>query len=426
MANSIIRTLNDVCELIVDCEHKTAPVQTEGHPSIRTPNIGRGRLILDDVNRVSEETYKIWTRRAVPKEGDLILAREAPVGNVAIVPRNLRICLGQRTVLIRADKAKIDHNYLLYLLLSDTVQGRIVSIANGATVGHLNVRDLRGLELPELLAPSAQRKVAAILSAYDDLTENNTRRIKILEEMARTIYSEWFVNFRFPGHEKVKVNKSKLGPFPDSWVVKKLGDIAQETRRSVNPSEIDPKTPYVGLEHIPRKSIALSKWGTAGEVQSTKLAFRKGEILFGKIRPYFHKVAVAPLDGVCSTDTIIISPKAPQHFALVLSCVSSEEFVNHATQTSQGTKMPRANWNVLVNYPVALPPPDLYQQFDRLVLDIVNQIQNSVFRIRNLQSTRDLLLPKLLSGELEVEKLDVAISDIEQTAETMQIASTTP
>ena len=110
-----------------------------GYPSIRTPNIGRGRLILEGVNRVSEETYKLWTQRAIPGEGDLILAREAPVGNVAIIPKNLQVCLGQRTVLILPDKSKIDPNYLVYLLLGDEVQGKIQSLTVAATVAHLNI-----------------------------------------------------------------------------------------------------------------------------------------------------------------------------------------------------------------------------------------------------------------------------------------------
>ncbi len=114
---------------------------------------------------------------------------------------------------------------------------------------------------------------------------------------------------------------------PAGWEVVTLGDIARDVRRGVQPNQIDPETPYFGLEHLPRKSIALAEWGTASEVQSTKLAFKKGEILFGKIRPYFHKVGVAPVDGVCSSDTIVIVPKAPEHFAIVLGCVSSEEFV---------------------------------------------------------------------------------------------------
>lgn len=145
MPRKVTSTLDDVCTLIVDCEHKTAPIQATGYPSIRTPNIGRGRLILNGVNRVSETTYNGWTQRAVPQEGDLILAREAPIGNVAIIPPNLQVCLGQRTVLIRPDRCKVDPIYLTYLLLGDEIQGRIHSMSNGATVHHLNMKDIREL-----------------------------------------------------------------------------------------------------------------------------------------------------------------------------------------------------------------------------------------------------------------------------------------
>jgi len=166
---SNLKILKDVCKLIIDCEHKTAPIQEIGYPSIRTPNIGKGRLILDNVNRVSEETYQAWTKRAIPEGEDLILAREAPIGNVAIIPKNLKVCLGQRTVLIRPDRTKIDPYYLCYLLLGDEVQGKIHSMSNGATVHHLNMADIRSFELPKLPSLKAQQKIASILSAYDDL-----------------------------------------------------------------------------------------------------------------------------------------------------------------------------------------------------------------------------------------------------------------
>ena len=316
----------------------------------------------------------------------------------------------QRTYAINT----MDENVLVtrYIYYALRLQLELMkSISTGVATKFLTLSLLNRTQIPVPPLPT-QRKIAGILSAYDDLIENNARRIKILEEMARTLYREWFVEFRAPGVKLRKATpdeKKVTGKdvFPAGWELKALGDIAQEVRRGVQPDEVDPDTPYFGLEHLPRKSIALSEWGTASDVKSTKLAFKRGEILFGKIRPYFHKVGVAPVNGVCSSDTIVIVPKSPEYFALVLACVSSEEFVNHATQTSQGTKMPRANWDVLTKYPVPIPSSPVLSRFNDLVQDIVAQIQNLVFRNRNLRCTRDLLLPRLVSGELDVEHVEV-------------------
>ena len=209
--------------------------------------------------------------------------------------------------------------------------------------------------------------------------------------------------------------ESAIGLIPEGWEFRSLGEIAKEVRRGVNPENVDPGTPYLGLEHFPRKSIALSEWGKASDIQSTKLVFKKGEILFGKIRPYFHKVGVAPLDGICSSDVIVIQPKDEQFFALILTCVSSEAFVDHATQTSQGTKMPRANWDVLIKYPIPVPPPELLDSFNDFLKTIVNQIHNLTFKNRNLRQTRDRLLPKLISGEIDVEALDLGSLEMGET-----------
>ena len=224
-------TLSEVSEFIVDSEHKTAPTQETGYPSIRTPDIGRGRLLLDGVQRVSEEVYKEWTRRAVPQEGDLIMAREAPVGNVGIVLEGMKVCLGQRTVLIRPDRDEVDPAYLTYLLLSREIQGRFHALSTGSTVPHLNLSDLRSFSLPELPPLPIQRRIAGILSAYDDLIENNARRIELLEEMAQAVYREWFVEMRFPGHAEAEMRETEvLGSVPADWQVAKLKESLRPAR----------------------------------------------------------------------------------------------------------------------------------------------------------------------------------------------------
>ncbi|MEJ7593835.1 MAG: hypothetical protein WKF77_20030 [Planctomycetaceae bacterium] len=162
----------------------------------------------------------------------------------------------------------------------------------------------------------------------------------------------------------------------------------------------------------------MGEWGRAEDVKSTKLAFKQGEILFGKIRPYFHKVGVAPVDGVCSSDAIVIVPNSFSFFAPVLCCVSSDDFVSHATQTSQDTKMPRANWDVLLKYSLPIPPDALLTEFHNTITDLVAILRLLMLKNRNLRTTRDLLLPKLISGQLDVEDLDIDVGvNVEEVAE---------
>jgi len=216
-------TLSEITEFIVDSEHKTAPKSDVGYPLVRTSDIKRGRIDLANVQRVSHETYVKWTRRAVPQTGDLILAREAPVGNVAVVTEGMNPVLGQRTVLLRPNSDCVDVTYLCALLLGDEVQYWMNAVANGSTVPHLNMSDIRSLKLPELPELAIQRRVGLVIASFDDLIENNRRRIEILEEMARLLYREWFVHFRFPGHEDVELVDSELGPIPQGWTVEPTG-----------------------------------------------------------------------------------------------------------------------------------------------------------------------------------------------------------
>jgi len=398
-------SIEDVCESIVDCLNRTAPSvdQVTQYKMIRTTNVRDGWIDLSNVKYVDQPTYEKWTRRQIPQQGDIILTREAPLGEVGMIRGSDKVFLGQRLVSYRVNPAKADNKFLLYSFQAHHLQSQIKALGSGSTVEHMRVPDAKKLRV--LLPPlPTQRRIATILSTYDDLIENNTRRIAILEEMARRLYEEWFVKFRFPGHEEVRFD----GELPEGWEMTRLGELVQDVRDTVHPSQVSEDTPYVGLEHIPRRSITLREWSSASTVDSNKFRFQRGDILFGKIRPYFHKVCVAPIDGICSSDTILLRPVDSDLFAIALCCASSDAFVDHATQTSNGTKMPRANWKVLKDYPVPVPPVDLMEVFNRIVEGVVAKTRNLILKNSNLRTQRDLLLPKLVSGEIDVSQIEAS------------------
>lgn len=384
--------------------------KTVGTSLIRSLNVHDLMFEYNDLAYIDDDQAE-QLRNVDVRQGDILLnITGASAARCCLAPADvLPARVNQHVAIIRPMQDRADPRYLMYSLVCPENKNRLLALAqSGATREALTQDDLRRfrMSLPPI---DIQRKVASVLQVYDDLIVNNLRRIAILEETARAIYREWFVEFRYPGHRSVKIEGSTQCDMPTGWVEATVGDIAEETRQSVDPCKLDPATPYVGLAHIPRRSIALCDWSRAYEVQSTKLCFQKGDILFGKIRPYFHKVAVAPVDGVCSSDTIVIRPTKPEYYYLVLCCVSSDEFVAYSVQTSSpGTKMPRANWELMRAFPISIPSASLLKRFNDVIGNLMDLICHLVLSTRTLRLTRDLLLPRLISGELDVS--DIAMS----------------
>jgi len=403
-------TLGEICDT-VDGLIQTGPFGSqlhesdyahEGIPVVMPKDIVQGSISTASIARVPLAHVERLSRHRL-QPGDIVYGRRGDIGRQALVRTEQGgwLC-GTGCLRISLGKSVVDPMFLHYYLRQESMVRWVANKAVGATLPNLNTGILRSV--PILVPPLAlQRRLAGILSAYDDLVENCQRRIRILEQMARALYRDWFVDFRFPGHEDHPRVPSALGEIPEGWEVKRLGELAVEVRRNVPKGELSEPLPYVGLEHIPRRSLALDDWEVATELGSNKLAFKKGEVLFGKIRPYFHKVCVAPFEGVCSADTIVVDSRRPEDYAFVVACVSSDAFVAHATSTSNGAKMPRANWAVLEDYPVLLPSGAPGAQFSSLLTGIIAQQQNLVRQSRTLRRTRDLLLPRLLSGQIALE-----------------------
>jgi type I restriction enzyme S subunit len=364
-----------------------------------------GGLIKEKQVYIDEETDQLLKRSRL-QEDDVLFSIAGVIGRTALVQQSaLPANTNQAIAILRPDTSRIIPRFLYYSVrargFQDHSLGHVVQTAQ-ANVS-LGVLSAAPIWLPNL---STQRRIASILSAYDDLIENSQRRIKILESMARALYREWFVHFRFPGYENHPRVASPLGEIPEGWEVKKLGEVAEEIRRSVPKGLLEDPAPFVGLEHIPRRSLALDAWESTTELGSNKLEFKKGEVLFGKIRPYFHKVSVAPFDGLCSADTIVIRSRRPEHYGMVVGCVSSDDFVALATATSNGSKMPRASWSVLAEHQITIPSSTVGRQFSAIIEPAIAQMQTLVFQIQNLRRIRDLLLPRLLSGQIALDELE--------------------
>ena len=399
--------LSEICELIVDCEHKTAPTQEDGYPSIRTPNIGRGYFILDDVNRVSEETYQYWTRRAVPQPGDLIMAREAPVGNVAMIPVGLRPCLGQRTLLIRPDHSKVDSAFLSYFLNGPHGQALIHAKTNGVTVPHLNMKDVRTMDLPALPPLTVQRRIAGILSAYDELIENSQRRIQILETMARALYREWFVFFRFPGHEKIPRIASPLGEIPKGWEVKPFTEIADVLSGGTPKTDVadhwDGEIPFFTPRDAPDYFYVLDTDKHVTELGLSKCAsaLYPPDTVFITARGTVGKVALPSVPMAMNQSCYALQGKSGVSQRYLFSMILEQ--VSYLKTNTGGATFGTIVVDTFRRMQIVKPPSDVIASFTSRVDALFEQMKTLRRQIQNLRRTRDLLLPRLLSGQVEVK-----------------------
>jgi len=270
-----------------------------------------------------------------------------------------------------------------------------------------------------------QEAIARLLTTLNNKIEMNRRMNETLEAMARAIFKDWFVDFGST-RAKAEGRAPYLAPeiwdlFPDAlddddkpvgWQLCHLADIAESPRRGISPANVSEDTPYIGLEHMPRRSIALTEWEGAGKVTSNKSILDKGDFLFGKLRPYFHKVGIAPLSGICSTDIVVLTPKTPDLSTFVLACISTDEFVTYTDQTSTGTKMPRTSWKIMGQYELCLPTESALRSFQNSVQPMINRIIANIHESRTLAQTRDLLLPKLMSGEIRLRETETAVEAV--------------
>jgi type I restriction enzyme S subunit len=362
-------------------------------PWLRTQEVTFNR-ITDTEIKISDAGLKNSAAKWVPANSVIVAMYGHSAGRSAIT--EIPLTTNQACCNLVIDDTKADFRFVFYALLMS--YDRLKSLSKGAAQNNLNAAQVKAFEI-NVPSVYTQRTIGDLLSSYDDLIENNRRRMALFEESARLLYREWFVRLRFPGYEHTPI----VDGVPQGWERKTLGDLCSEIRDMVLPEALEPDTPYIGLEHIPRRSISLNEWGTAGQVTSSKSRFKAGEIIFGKIRPYFHKVGVAFVDGVASSDAIVVRPANESLHGLVLMTMSSDEFVAvTAQQMKEGSKMPRADWKQMQAYSVPLPPSGLLDNFNDVIEPIVEQLKSLSFSNQKLRAARDLLLPRLMSGELAV------------------------
>lgn len=387
--------LGDVTDSCLGKMLDQAKNKGEYHPYLANLNVRWGYFDLDNLSEMrfldsEKERYGL-------KYGDLIICEGGEPGRCAIWKEQLPNMKIQKALHRVRVHDCLDYRYLYYWFLYAGYRKALDQYFTGATIKHLPGDKLKSIVI-EKPPFEIQKKIADILSAYDNLIENNQKQIKLLEEAAQRLYKEWFVDLRFPGWESAKI----VDGVPEGWRKATLDDICSLSKSVLTPDKIADNLAYIGLEHMPKRSICLSEWGKSSDVSSNKYQYAEDDILFGKIRPYFHKVGFALNSGVASTDTIIMKAN-DKMWSILLMTVSSDSFVDFTYKTcKEGSKMPRADWKEMRQYPILIPTETLLKDYNMNIWNMTRHIKVLAMQTHFLSEARDRLLPKLMSGELEV------------------------
>ncbi|WP_157072448.1 restriction endonuclease subunit S [Brevundimonas bacteroides] len=383
-----------------------------------------GRILKPIVQRIAPEKFQTWMRRGFPEIGDVILTTEGPLGQVAQIDDE-GYALGQRLVLLRGQRGVLDNRFLRYWLMSFEGQQRLQARATGTTVAGISQATLRRLPISKPDFPE-QVAIGDVLGSLDDKIEANRRMNETLEGTARALFKSWFIDFD-PVRAKAEGRPTGLATeidllmpssmdesetHPSGWSTSGFDLLATPGSEAVSADVLGDDTPYIALEHMPRRSIVLAEWEGAGGLGSNKSRFRENDILFGKLRPYFHKVGLALVDGVCSTDIVVLRPKASHFRAMTLFAASSDAFVSFVDVASTGTKMPRTNWARMKQFQVVDPGPAIAGTFEDVVSPMLARIKLNTQQSRTLADLRDLLLPKLMSGAIRVRDAEKMLEQV--------------
>ncbi len=412
-----------------EAEIKTGPFGTQlkassyievGTPVINVRNIGFGDVRKDNLEFIGDETVKRLSSHLLRQE-DIVFGRKGAVERHAFI-RNAedRWFQGSDCLRLRLKSPHVLPRFVSYFLLTREHQEWMLQQgSHGATMASLNQDIVGRIEFP-LPDINTQRRIASILSAYDDLIENNTRRIAILEEMARRIYEEWFVRFRFPGHEKVRMVESEPGSVPEGWGLTTLASVCvpgDGIQTGPFGSQLH-KADYSdeGVPVLMPKNLVGFRIETDGiaripEVLAERLVrhrVKPGDIVYGR-RGDIGRRAYIMSDQAgwfCGTGCLRIRPNPKEVNGWYLfNFIGQDNVVGLIAGRAHGVTMPNLNAKLMESIPVVRPPREIQDRYEEITFPMTSLREKLSETSRVLRATRDLLLPRLISGELDVSEL---------------------
>lgn len=379
--------LTELLSFVVDNRGKTVPTAPSGHKLIATNCVTNNALfpVYEKIRYLSEETYQTWFR-AHPIPGDILFVNKGTPGRVCLVPDPVDFCIAQDMIALRADESKIYPKYLFAVLRSREIQQQIYNTNVGDVIPHFKKQFLDQLLIP-IPERSIQESIGDLYYVLSLKAERNKKINDNLADLLQTVYQERFGDTSLIANQGI------------------LSDICSYSRDKVAVSELNVST-YFSTENM------LS--GKAGSTEATSLpttsqttACHKGDTLISNIRPYFKKIVYCEDNCGCSTDVLCFTPSQPRYSAYLFSTLYADKFFAFMVAGSKGTKMPRGDKQQIMTYPVVLPAEEELAGFNTIASPLLEQIYSNSAENKRLSILRDTLLPKLMSGEIDVSAIQL-------------------
>ena len=337
-------------------------------------------------------SFELYTTsiKKVAEKNSVLMSVRAPVGDLNIAQED--ICIGRGVCGLQMKKG--DNEFLYYLLKANI--SHLINKESGTVFGSINKNDIETFEITLPESHENQMKILSILKNIDKKIEVCKNLNKNLEELMHVLFKKYFID-----------NNPFYVENDEKWNIIKLKDLIIRNRDKINDFDNWKDELLIDLSNMPRFSIAISNFDKGKKFTSNIYKLNKYDLLFGSIRPYFGKVGFSPINGVVTGTVHSFKPIDDIYYSLVLSLISSKTFINYTVSVSKGTKMPSVKWDDFINYEFAIPD-DLSKigEYNKILLPLIHKIEKNILEIQRLTKLRDTLLPKLMSGEIDVSKIN--------------------
>lgn len=392
--------IGDVCNTISDTYKNNA----ESVVLINTSDVLEGKC-LNHV-KTPNKNLKGQFKKSFQKD-DILYSEIRPANRrYAYIDFNATDYIASTKLMVIRHNKRILPQYLFYILKSQAVLDELQMLAESrsGTFPQITFSEVANMTI-KLPPIEQQHRILGVLKSLDDKIENNRRINENLEQQAQALFKSWFVDFEpFKDGEFVE---SELGMIPKGWRVGTLGEVLNLRKDSYKKGS-DLTLPYMPIDIIPMHSLGVNEFKDNKEAQSSLQTFEKNDIIIGAMRVYFHRVVIAPCKGITRNTCFVLKPKNNIMWAYCILECNQDEAINYANRTSKGSTMPYAVWeNGFADYSIVIPPDSVLEMFNLLVSPILEKIRDSYKESRRLAELRDTLLPKLMSGELKVNEVEI-------------------